>query len=317
MRKTLLACRAALTVLLCLGANRSTADTVPFSAPPNSSAWQLVESMSDEFTDAELDTAKWHIQGTDGIYESNFQGRADAFAFSTDNARVEDGRLKIQSKWDSSAGIHTTAAVISKNTLHYGYMETRAKVADAAVSSSFWMTGNGGDRTASELDVYELFGAPHSNPNISNIEQRYWSSIHDWSADLPTEHRGKSTWTDTDTYLDFDPADDFHVYGVEWTEEYLKFHVDDQLLRVVTRAEVESAGLNSGAWAIDDPLRIWVDSEVFPWIDTPPESASFEAVYEVDYIRVWQPVAVPEPSVFALMGIGTYVATLRRRRNRR
>lgn len=264
----------------------------PTYDPSHGNDWILNSSISDEFDAAQLDTAKWHIQGTDGFYYSNFIGRSPS-QFSTDNVRVEDGKLKIQTRWDpdfdfseqpGQGGLAyeniTTAAVVGKSTLTYGYMEIRAKAADASISSSFWMTGN-----QSELDVFEHLGNP-SLPNKAHLETEMWSSIHDWSPAV----RGASSWT-TRRQLPFRVADDLHVYGVEWDANYLKFHVDGQFIDSVSRAQVE-ADPNPGGWAIDGPLRIWMDSETFPWHGIPEES-DLPVDYEVDYVRVWQRSADP------------------------
>lgn len=58
--------------------------------------------ISDEFDEPVLDQTKWHVQGTDGFYQSNFIGRAPS-QFSLDNVRLEDGKLKIQTRSDSAA----------------------------------------------------------------------------------------------------------------------------------------------------------------------------------------------------------------------
>lgn len=284
--------------LACVAVNAQPAAVAPAQASPTASSpaydpenngrWRLNESLSDEFEAAQLDTDKWHIQGTDGEYRSNFIGRAPS-QFSTDNVRVEDGRLKLQTRWESDFEFSkkidrsdkkkrggrryeniTTAAVISKQQCHYGYMEIRCKAADASITSSFWMTGH-----RSELDVFEFLGRP-AQPYKRHLETELWSSIHDWS-----KQGENSTWTDR-LQLDWRVADDFHTYGVEWDEQYLKFHADGKLVRTVTREQVGEAG-----WVITNPLWVWVDSETFPWHGI-PVAADLPVDYEVEYIRVWQ-----------------------------
>ncbi|QDS98479.1 family 16 glycosylhydrolase [Adhaeretor mobilis] len=257
---------------------------LPAYDPSNSGNWFLNGSVSDEFAGTQLDTSKWHIQGTNGHYYSNWRGLAPS-AFSTDNVRVEGGNLKLETRWDPNfpySGVDpngnpyekfTTAAVIGKRQFHHGYMEIRAKAADASVSSAFWMLGN-----ESELDVFEHLGNP-SLPNIDHLETEMWSSIHDWSPGAG----GVSTWT-TRRQLPFRVADDFNVYGVEWDANYLKFHVNGQLLDSFTKAEIETA--YPGGWAIDDPLQIWTSSATFPWHGVPAE-ADLPKDFEIDYIRVW------------------------------
>jgi len=262
------------------------ASVYPHTDPTNSEYWVLVPEVSDEFQSPALDENKWHIQGTDGFYYSNFIGRAPS-QFSTDNVRVENGKLKIQTKWDPNFNFSTqpgqggvmyenitTAAVISKQTVQYGYMEIMAKAADTSISSAFWMTGGN-----AEVDVFEHFGNP-SLAGKSHLETEMWSSVHDWT--LPRED--KVVWTER-TQLPFRVADGFHIYAADWTENGIKFYADGQLIHEVMAADIPN-------WPVNDPLRIWVDSETFWWHGLPDEN-SLPADYEIEYIRVWQRGSIP------------------------
>ncbi|QDT69066.1 Beta-porphyranase A precursor [Planctomycetes bacterium MalM25] len=260
----------------------------PLTDPDNQGGWRLVESVSDEFDTPRLDTDKWFVQGTGGEYRSNFIGRAPS-QFSTDNVRIEDGKLKLQAKWDPSFNFSpkidrtdkkapngrkyenlTTAAVISKQPVRYGYFEIRCKAADASVTSSFWMTGN-----SAELDVFEFSGRPAQRHKV-HLESELWSSIHDWS-----KPGGPTTWTDR-LQIDWKVADGFHTYALEWDPEFLRFYADGELVREVTREQVGEEG-----WVIDSPLWVWVDSETFPWHGVPSRE-DLPVDYEIDYIRIWQ-----------------------------
>ena len=265
----------------CCGQTTAT-DFLPHTDLENKGGWKLNSEVSDEFEGSEVDQEKWLIQGTDGEYKSDWIGRAPS-QFSTDNVRIEDGKLKLQTRWepdfefsekpDKSGEKYeniTTAAVISKAQFHYGYMEIKCKAADASVTSSFWMTGN-----KSELDIFEFLGNP-SQKHKTELPTELWSSIHDWS-----EPSGPSTWTDR-LQLDFRVADDFHVYGAEWHPEYLKFYADGKLVRAVTKAEVGEEN-----WVIDGPLWVWMDSETFPWHGLPAKE-DLPVDYEIEYVRIWQ-----------------------------
>lgn len=267
----------------------------PHTDLENSGNWILKETVSDEFEAANLDEDKWLIQGRAGVYQSNFIGRAPA-QFSTDNVRIEDGKLKLETRWDpdfpfsgeiqtygNGDSYHyeniTTAAVISKSTFLYGYMEIKCKVADASVTSSFWMTGN-----QSELDVFEFLGKPKQQ-HKKHLEKEYKFSIHDWSPAVG----GKTVWTDK-YELDWRMADGFHIYACDWSANGLSFYADGELIRSATIAEIEAestSNTSGSAWVLNKALRIWVDSETFPWHGLPVEQ-DLPVDYEVEYIRVWQ-----------------------------
>jgi len=279
---------AALSILLCSACVAGESDqpaaerVYPHTDPENKGNWVLNPDVSDEFEAEELDEEKWHIQGTGGRYQSNFIGRPPS-QFSLDNVRLEDGKLKIQTRWepdypfvqkpgqeDTPFENITTAAVISQKQFYQGYMEIKAKAANASVTSAFWMTGN---RT--ELDIFEHMGRP-KQAHKKHLETEIWSSIHDWTIEPKSEN---SIWTDR-MQLPFRVAEDFHVYACEWDDEGLRFYADGVQIREVLAKDVEG-------WCLDGPLWVWMDSETFPWHGL-PTAEDLPADYEIEYVRIWQ-----------------------------
>ncbi len=282
------------TLNLC-GAERTSAPAsvvvLPASDPQNRGGWVLNEAVSDEFEGTKLDRSKWFVEGEDGKFYI-WKGRAPS-QFSPDNVLVEDGRLKLRTRWepafpfaneqyvDGKEGAKygdnkgdlmpvTTAGVISRRRFLNGYMEVRSKAGNAAMTSSFWAIGY-----ESELDVYEQMGRPKIKGDIQDDTLK--SSIHDWQppAKRPTrKFGGKSK-------LPFRVADDFHVYGCEWGEDTIKFFVDGKQVYATTQ---QKEGRN---WVITNPLEIWLDSEIFVWLGL-PDKDELPVDYEVDYVRVWQ-----------------------------
>ncbi|CAA6679665.1 MULTISPECIES: family 16 glycosylhydrolase [unclassified Lentimonas] len=282
---------ASATTLLCVGLQLLATQTTlaksvssPYSDPLNKGGWQLNKAVSDEFDSSRLDEDKWLIQGRNGEYKSRWIGRAPS-QFSTENVRVEDGKLKIATRWepdfdfsdkiDKASGDKyeniTTAAVIGKEEFHYGYMEIRCKAADASITSSFWMTG-----VKSELDVFEFVGKP-SQKHKKHLEKEMMATMINWGKPQGPDRR---SWRDHYP-LDWRVADDFHVYGCEWNENYLKFYADGKLVGTVTKEELGER------WILVEPASIWVDSETFSWVGLPFKE-ELPADFEIDYIRVWQ-----------------------------
>ncbi|HUT94852.1 MAG TPA: family 16 glycosylhydrolase [Thermoguttaceae bacterium] len=266
---------------LAFGHNAHSRQANPASDPDNAGGWILNEDMSDEFEGRELNASKWLVQGTDGEYRSQFIGRAPS-QFSTKNVRVEDGKLKLQTRWEPDFHFAdkpdadgrnreniTTAAVISKKQFLYGYMEIKCKAADASITSSFWATGH-----HSELDVFEFMGAP-AQAHKKHLEREYTFTMIDWS-----KHQLSRVWRGTHQ-LDWRVADDLHVYGCEWNERNLKFYADGGLVASVTKEEI------GDGWVLKNPLWIWVDSETFPWHGLPQET-DLPIDFEIEYVRVWQ-----------------------------
>ncbi|XMO85861.1 family 16 glycosylhydrolase [Algibacter sp. AS12] len=271
----------------------------PLSDQSNTGNWVLNSEVSDEFETSNLDESKWQIQGKGGVYKSNFIGRAPS-EFSVNNAVVESGKLKIVSKWEPTYPFNqdrtqtvngvvykykniTTAAVISKKQFKYGYMEIKSKSAKAPLTSSFWTTG----ANTSELDMFEMFGGHKTN---EAWKKRLKFNIISWDPNSPFYQpvfngpvHTRNIQADTNT------ADDFHVYGFDWTPEYIKVYIDGILHPngTILKSELTNNGANPERWVTDVNYWVWFDSETFPWLGLPTE-ADLPAEYQIEYLRVWQ-----------------------------
>lgn len=249
----------------------------PMSDPNNTGNWILRADMSDEFNGSSLDTNKWFKDGEGGVFIYSWPGRAPS-QFAPENIRVENGKLYLTTKWDPNYPFvpdidpdcgcpyenYTTAAVTSKNTFLYGYMEIKCKAADVSITSSFWATGD-----SSELDVFEFV----ADSKVYDNDRTYPFCVHDW------DHGGRS-WCDS-VELPWRVGSESHVYGCEWDASGLKFYADGNLVKDAPSSEI------GNVWCLDEQMMIWVDSEAFEWEGFPSPS-DLPADYEIDYIRVWQ-----------------------------
>ena len=263
---------------------------------------KIDEDISDEFDATALNEDKWHIQGKGGLYHSNFIGRPPS-QFSTDNVRIEDGKLKIQTRWEPNypfSPTHhpssgeafeniTTAAVIGNKHFRYGYMEIKCKSANAPITSSFWTTSNTGEVHKSELDMFEMFGGHKTS---EAWRKRLKLNIISWDNQNPYYQPTYNGPTYSDNIqVNHNTADDFHVYGFEWSPEYIKVYVDGVLHPDgdIMKDLVTLGGTDNDRWITDVPYKIWFDSETFPWLGLPTASDLVEpAEYQIEYIRVWQ-----------------------------
>ena len=275
-------------------------EAYPLSDPDNTGGWKYKEIFSDEFDATTLDKTKWQIQGEGGVYISNFIGRPPS-QFSTNNVRIEDGKLKIETKWEPnypfspthhpSSGEKfeniTTAAVIGKNYFRYGYMEIKSKSANAPITSSFWTTSKQTEAHKSELDMFETFGDHKTN---AAWKKRLKLNIISWDNQNPYYQPTYNGAVYTDNIqVEHNTADGFHVYGYEWTPDYIKVYIDGVLHPDgdITKALVTMNGTDNDRWITDVPYKIWFDSETFPWLGLPTE-ADLPADYEIEYLRIWQ-----------------------------
>ena len=257
----------------------------PASDPSNAEGWVLNTQVSDEFENDKLDQNKWFVQGSNKKFYL-WKGRAPS-QFAPHNVSVEDGKLKLKTQWEpdypfigeppkkqSKEGFKyeniTTAAVIAHNNFLYGYMEVKVKIPKAAMTGAFWATGH-----QSEIDVFEHIGKVKKGN--TRAEKIYTTSIHDWRPGHPPQNK---VWK-TSHPIDFDMTEDFHVFGVDWSDEHLNVYIDGKLVKATTKAEI------GDAWVLNNPLELWFDSEVFPWFGVPVKE-DLPASFDIEYVRVWQ-----------------------------
>lgn len=271
---------------------------LPHTDPNNAGDWHLQDSFSDEFNNHVVDDI-WHRQGADDGTEQFYnRNRGRNSQFIPEAITQRDGMLKIESKWDPKFQFAkgygtppiTTGALISKQFLQYGYMEIRCRVGKCPMSGAFWSVGNG---NRGELDIFEHVGQgwdpARDNEDLPRTMQM---SIHNWNRAIDANIVHRRHWTHKHT-LDFDVTDGMHVYAADWTENWIKFYVDGPLVRELTKEEANKAKINNlGAWVIDRPQRVWIDCELFDWEGSisalKPEMFDDDAVFEVDYVRVWK-----------------------------
>jgi len=264
----------------------------PASDPINKDGWGLNEELRDEFDGKSLDNKKWFIEGQDGDYYI-WKGRPPS-QFVPHNAILEDGKLKIRTQWEpdynfikeayadgknnDSYGIFegkpcpiTTAGILTNKRFLYGYMEVKSKVGKSNMTGAFWSIGY-----EQELDIYEQMGRPKIDGTIKANSVR--SAVHDWS---PPAVRPTKAFSYDDKNLPYNTADEFHIYGAEWDKDYLKIFRDGALTYHITQDEL---GID---WVLNNPMEIWLDSEVFKWLGVPHQE-ELPADFEIEYMRVWQ-----------------------------
>lgn len=240
---------------------------------------------SDEFEeDGPINTDNWFHQTLLPNGESWFNGEVQHYTDRTENARVEDGVLKIVAKKESftDQGVnkqYTSARLNSKFAFTYGKVEVRAKLPfGVGTWPAIWMLGqnigeNGGywDNegfgdtpwpACGEIDIMEHWG---DNQNFVQ------SAMHTPSSFGNTFNKGGQVIPTAST--------DFHVYTMEWTSERIVFSVNDIVHYVYNPSDK-----NNETWPFDAPQYLLLNVAIQPSI-----IPSFtESAMEIDYVRVYQ-----------------------------
>lgn len=251
---------------------RRVTNDLPLSHQSEAGVWVKYEPMSDEFEGGSLDTAKW-VRNMEW-----WKGRQPAL-FKAENVTVQNGQLLLTMRKEpvpeefAKQGYHdyTSAAMHTLDRTCYGYFEVKARPMNSGGSSSFWFQQDAVPNWSTEIDVFEIGGkAPgheskyHMNLHVfrTPAQKQHWSIGGDWDA----------PWR---------LADDFHVYGLEWDEESVRYYVDGVLVRRVLNTH----------W--HQPLYLIFDSETMPdWFGM-PDDRDLPSTFSVEYVRAWKKQGTP------------------------
>ena len=238
--------------------------------------------LSDEFdTDNEINADIWTVDIGTG---SNGWGNNEEQFYTnrTENISVQNGILIIKAlKEDYNGSDYTSSKILTKGLKEqaYGRFEARIQLPTGqGMWPAFWLLGaNCGDGTADtevwpncgEIDIMEYRG---QEPTVVH------GSVHG-----PGYAAGNAI---TKSYvLENDRFDTgFHVFGIEWSPEYINYYVDDVLYNQITRQQVQE----KGTWVFDQPFYIIINLAVGGnFIGAPNEETVFPQTMLIDYVRVY------------------------------
>ena len=235
---------------------------------------QLV--MQEEFdTNGAPNPALWSFEigtGNNGWGNNELQYYTDR----PENIVIEDGMLKITARQELYLGSsYTSARILTKGKFEqkYGRIEARIKLPwGKGLWPAFWMLGANIDEVGwpqcGEIDIMEYLG---------NQPTKILGTVHG-----PGYSAGESvskTFTLPNSRFDTD----FHIFGIEWGENYINYYVDDVLYNQITPADV------NGEWVFNQPFYIILNMAVGGNLPGSPNAdTSFPQTMLVDYIRVYE-----------------------------
>ena len=230
------------------------------TGPPG--PWQL--TLSEDCDGSVLDAALWStiMRVGDTTFRS-WGERADWMA--DEQVSVLDGDCVILAEDRPSGDRPYTSGVINsaqKFEQQHGYFEARIKApAGAGFWSVFWLRDIDGWPPA--IDVMALRG---DQPN--QVRSQYW-----W-VDAASRMYGRTILDDMDFTLDY------HVYGVEWSEDELVYYLDG----------VESGRFSEGVSTIDRPLYLTFNLSIGDGETVPPpdETTPWPGELRIDWVRVYR-----------------------------
>lgn len=261
------------------GDNFKKPDTAEWKEPEitTPAGYQLV--WQDEFNESTnglpLESKWWYETAEPGWVNNELQTYIAGRKGNIVTADVSNGTLKIRAIKDGdrvySARVNTTEGWT------YGYFEARLKLPEGKGTwPAYWMmpTVWSGWPDGGEIDIMEHVGCVPTEVSSSIHCKEYYHAI----GTQKTAARKIKT-----------VMEEFHVYALEWTEEYIKTYVDGELL-FEYNPDKYPAGRNERTWPFNKPFEIKLN---LAWGGDwggmyGVDESCLPATYEIDYVRVFQ-----------------------------
>lgn len=276
-----------------------------YACSPNETSVPFQRENTAEISDSD-EYMQYKISGIaptiDGKCKVGFEIKADPYALtlvddvvftaedgSTENLAPNPGFEEVDSINYASGGI------IGRQTMKYGYMETRAKGAPTlpGACSAIWLAGRT-EQWGTEIDVLEI----GQTSTVNELD----FALHTYKS-LPTSINPVDNLTDPHRSIgieksnnSFNPSAEYHVYGMEWGPGYQKYYVDGALTAEFygskKAGEAGSEAPQSKYTDLADmlneiPLYLHLSLGLRPpYRDSDREDLN--TTFDVDYVRVWR-----------------------------
>ncbi len=244
---------------------------------PTPAGYSLV--WQDEFNDPALvtpDTKLWWYETAEpGWVNNELQTYVPGRKGDIITADVSGGTLKIRAIKDGDR-IYS-ARVNTNEGWTYGYFEARLKLPEGKGTwPAFWMmpVQSGSWPKCGEIDIMEHVGCVPTEVSSSIHCMAYYHAINTQK----TAARRIST-----------VMDEFHIYALEWTPEYIKTYVDGVQLFYYNPDDYPK-GRNADTWPFDKAFQLKLN---LAWGGNwggmyGVDESCLPATYEIDYVRVFQ-----------------------------
>lgn len=223
-------------------------------APPDLGRWAY-----------DLGASGWGNDELQHYTESRANSYLDGNGHLVIRARKEaDGRF-------TSARLKTAG----KFAVKFGRIEARMKLPSGqGIWTAFWMLGDGLPRVpwpkCGEIDIMENIG---KEPNIVH------GTLHGPGFSGADSLSGQWTLPAGQRF-----ASDFHVYGVDWREDRIRFLVDGKQFHEIGKASIPA----DGEWVFNQPFFLLLNLAVGGrWPGNPDASTTFPQELLVDWVRVY------------------------------
>jgi len=169
----------------------------------------------------------------------------------------------------------TSARCITQDKVEFSYGRVEARIQiprGQGIWPAFWMLGADfpevGWPQSGEIDIME---------NVGHEPQTIHGTVHG-----PGYSGASGIGNSYST--DFDFADDFHIYAIDWDPNVIRWYVDGELYGVVSVNDIRNR-----EWVFDHDFFLIMNIAVGgSWPGFPDETTEFPQQMLIDYIRVYE-----------------------------
>lgn len=227
---------------------------------------------SDEFNGNSLDTNTWNYEIGTGSWG---WGNNEQQYYTDRNIKVSNGTMKITAKREDYGGMkYTSSRITTKNkkNFKYGKIEARIKMPKfKGVWPAFWMLGANQDSVGwpkcGEIDIVEAI----------NDENLVYGTLH-WFHDPGNNN------ADSGSSVAVANRTEYHVYGVEWTADKLRWYVDGKVYRTMDVSNDSFSEVRKEYFVI---FNMAIGGQ---WPGYNIDETAFPATMEVDWVRAYKKV---------------------------
>lgn len=164
----------------------------------------------DDFNGQSLNTENWSY-----VVRAGNTGQLQYY--KQDNVYLEDGKLVIEAKKEAYEGhTWTSGRLESRNKKYWTFGRIDAKIKFPKILGAFpafWTMGQNNlpNPYCGEIDIVEIM--PLNNPEINKVYANMWNCSS--GASLGSQ------------YIQSSSIDDWHIYSMEWTSDYIAILFDD------------------------------------------------------------------------------------------
>lgn len=259
-----------------------------FAMAQNTSGYKLV--WADEFNKNGVpDSSNW-------TYENGFVRNHEFQWYQPQNARCENGKLIIEAKrvaqlnplyvagskdWRKNRdSIHYTSACLLTKGLHswqYGRFVMRGRIdISNGMWPAWWTLGLHKQWPANgEIDIMEYY----RKMLLANIACLDKDGKAQWFSNrFNIDSLGGKKW-----------ASRFHIWRMDWNENYIALYIDDHLLNKVPLDSLVNKD-GSGFNPFKQPHYMLLNLAIGGDNGGDPSNTSFPKKFEIDYVRVYQKI---------------------------